>query len=103
MARPRIKMIVVVETIKSMQGKAEELKQALLKLIPISRKAPGCLQYDLLASIEQKEEFLVLMRWENLSDLRKHEASDYIAEFVRKYENVLYGDVQVTEWQEIVS
>lgn len=94
-------MIVVVEIIKAVSGKAEELKNALLKLVPLSRNSNGCLQYDLLESIEQHDEFLILMRWKNVSDLREHESSDYIAEFERRFEKVLYDDVKVTEWIEL--
>ncbi len=95
-------MIVVVETIKAVQGKINLLKKALLELVLISRKAEGCLQYDLLEPAEQGDEILlVLMRWKKLTDLRKHESSDYIAEFVRKYDRILYNDVRVTEWKEL--
>lgn len=92
-------MIVVVETIKAAPGKTAELKKALLKLVPICRKAKGCLQYDLLEPVDQGDELLVLMRWETLIDHRNHESSDYIAEFVRKYDKILYIDVNVTEWK----
>lgn len=95
------KMIVVIETIKAIQGRGEDLKKALLELVPISRKARGCLQYDLLEPVDQGDEILVLMRWKKLTDLRKHESSDYIAEFVRRYDKMLYNDVRVTEWKEL--
>ncbi len=94
-------MITVIETIKATQGKVDELKKALLKLVPISRNAKGCLQYNLLEPVDQGDEFLVLMRWEKLTDLRRHESSDDIAEFVRKYEKILYDEVKVTEWKEL--
>ena len=94
-------MIVVVETIKSVKRKMDLLKKALLELVPISRKAEGCLQYDLLEPVDQGDELLVLMRWNKLADFHKHENSDYIAEFVRKYDKVLYGEVKVTTWQEL--
>ena len=94
-------MIVVIETIKAVQGKMDLLKKALLELVPISRKAEGCLQYDLLEPVDKGDEILVLMRWKKLTDLRKHESSDYIAEFVRKYDKILYNEVKVTEWKEL--
>jgi quinol monooxygenase YgiN len=94
-------VIVVVETIKALEGQFEELKSALLKLLLTSRKAKGCLQYDLLEPVDLGNEILVLMRWEKLADLRKHESSDYIAEFVRKYDKILYDEVRVTEWKEL--
>ncbi|MBS0607361.1 MAG: antibiotic biosynthesis monooxygenase [Verrucomicrobia bacterium] len=93
--------VVVVETVKAVQGKKSELKRALSKLVPMSRKAPGCLQYDLLEPVDASDEFLVLMRWEKLSDLRNHERSNYIDEFVRDYDKVLYDEVKVTVWSQL--
>ena len=92
------KEVVVVETIRAVQGKKKELGKALAALVPASRLAPGCLQYDLLESVDKNDEFLILMRWEKLEDLRIHEASKYIGEFVKKYDQVLYDQVKVTEW-----
>lgn len=94
-------MIVVVEIIKAVPGKAKELRQALIEIVPISRKTPGCLQYDLFDPAGEREEFLVLMRWKKLSDLRNHETSAYIQEFVEKYDKILYEDAIVTEWKEV--
>ncbi|MBS0607383.1 MAG: antibiotic biosynthesis monooxygenase [Verrucomicrobia bacterium] len=90
--------VVVIEIIKAVQGKKNELKKALSKLVPTSRKAPGCLQYDLLEPVDVSDEFLVLMRWEKLEDLKNHERSHYIKEFEREYNEVLYDEVKVTVW-----
>lgn len=95
------KEIVVVETLKAVHGKKDELKQALIKLVPICRTASGCLQYDLLESVDKSDEFLVLMRWKRLGDLRRHETSDYIEEFVKQYDQILYDEVKVTEWTDL--
>lgn len=94
-------MIVVVEILKATPGKREELKQAMLKILPTCRKAEGCLQYDLLEPVEPREELLVLMRWKKLSDLRNHESSPYITAFVEKYDRILYDEAQVTEWKPV--
>lgn len=96
------KEIVVVETIKAMSGKKQELKEVLAKIVPVSRKACGCLQYDLLEPIEESDEFLVLMRWKTPDDLRFHEASDYIEEFVKNYDQILYDEVKVTEYDQLL-
>lgn len=95
------KEVVVVETIKAVQGKRNELKSALSKLVPMSRRAPGCLQYDLLEPVDTSDDFLVLMRWEKLEDLRNHEGSNYIKEFEREYDKVLYDEVKVSVWSRL--
>lgn len=95
------KEIVVVETIQAVQGKKNELRRALNQLVPSSRKAPGCLQYDLLEPINKSDEFLILMRWKKLDDLRNHETSVYIDEFVKNYDKILYDKVIVKEWTRV--
>ncbi len=94
-------MIIVVETIRAMPEKREELKKALLDLVPLSQKSKGNLQYDLRESLDEGNTFCILMAFETLDDLRSHESSEYIAQFVKKYENILYDDVQVSEWKEL--
>lgn len=95
------KEIFVVETIKAVPGKKDELKRALTKLVPTSRKTPGCLQYNLMESVDKNNEFLILMRWKKLEDLRNHETSEYIEKFVKEYDKILYEQVKVTEWYQL--
>ena len=96
-----MKEIVVVEIIRAVKGKSKALQKALEEIVPLSRASKGCLQYDLLLPMNDREEFLVLMKFKTLEDLRHHENSKYVEEFVQKYENVLYSDVLVTEWKKI--
>ncbi len=91
--------IVVVEFVHAIKGKTNELRHALAALVPICQKGEGCLQYQLFEPIQGSGEFLVLMRWKDLKDLKRHEASKPIQEFVQKYDRVLYGDVSQTEWK----
>ncbi len=97
------KEIVAVEFIKAIKGKTEELKKALSEIVPVSRAAEGCLQYDLLEPMKGSGEFLILMKWRDFKDLQRHEVSKYIEDFVRKYDGVLYGEVTQTEWKSIYS
>lgn len=92
------KEVLVVETLRAVHGKKNELRKALAEIVPMSRKSRGCLQYDLLEPLDQGDLFLVLMRWKSLEDLRNHERSDYVAEFVKKYDHILYDEVKLSEW-----
>lgn len=93
--------ITVVEIIQAIEGKTEELREALKELVPLSRKEEGCLHYELLEPLTGSGEFLVLMRWKELKDLKRHEASKSILEFVRRHDKTLYGEVSQTEWKSI--
>jgi quinol monooxygenase YgiN len=90
--------ITAVEIIKAANGKTRELRKALQDLVPICQKGPGCLQYQLLEPAHGSGEFLILMQWRSLEDLARHEASELIQDFVRRYDGILYGEVTQTEW-----
>ncbi len=90
--------VFVVETIKAINGKSDELRQALLHIVPLSRKEAACVQYDLF---ESNDTFLVIMRFKSAQDLDNHESSDHVQDFVRKYNGILYGEVTLSTWQSV--
>ena len=90
--------IIVIEVLKAAPGKAKELGKALADIVHISRQEEGCQKYELFEPVGEEEEFLVLMQWETLADLRRHESSEHIEKFVHKY-STLYTDVHQTEWK----
>lgn len=91
--------IIVVETLEAVTEKTAALCQALLDIAPLVRQEKGCLQYDIAQSEEGLNSILVLMRWETLADLDAHEQSALIADFVKKYEQILYHTAHQTVWQ----
>lgn len=95
------KEVTVVETLSAVPGKENELKKALQELVPHCRKGEGCLQYDLFEPCQGKGEFLILMRWKEMKNLRSHESSFHIKEFVRKYDRILYDGFTQTEWHAV--
>ena len=97
-------MIVVIEVIRSVPGKSEELKKVLHEMAPICRKGKGCIQYELFEPVAGTGEFLVLQKWQDKTDLTSHETSKYIENFIKKYDGVLYSEVtQYTEWKPILA
>jgi quinol monooxygenase YgiN len=95
------KEIFVVETLQALASKKKLLKQALSKLVPLCRKAPGCLQYDLFEPAQNKDEFLILMRFRSAQDLENHETSHYIKTFEKEYDQVLYNEVKCSVYYQI--
>ncbi len=90
---------IVIEIIHALPGQGAALKQALLDLMPLCRKEQGCINYDIAVSDTAEDIFLVLMEWETPADLEAHVQSEHILEFVKKYENVLYGKVTESHWE----
>ena len=93
-----MKQLIVVETIHAKPGQANDLKQALLDMVPFSLKETGCLLYEIAESVQNKEIFLVLMRWENKQQFDAHGHSAHVQEFIKKYDNILYGAFEEACW-----
>ena len=86
-------MICMIEGIRAVPGKSKELGLALQQLVPLSLKETGCLRYEIFHSDKNPEEFLVIMEYKTKANLKAHDNSEFIQEFVAKYENVLYAEV----------
>lgn len=97
----KMREIAAVETIKAANNKLNQLRDALRQIVPTCQKEKGCLQYELFEPTAGSGEFLILMKWETLEDLRNHEASEPIQEFIRKYDGILYDSFTQTEWLRI--
>ncbi len=64
--------VFVVARFRALEGQDEALKQALLKMVPPTRREPGCIQYDLLQSPEDPRDLCFLERWESDRALQQH-------------------------------
>lgn len=94
-------MIAVVEIIKAVEGKTEELRNALKEIVPICQKEMGCLQYELFEPVKGNGEFLVFMKYKSQKDLERHETSKFMDEFVRKYDGIVYSEVIYHAWKPV--
>lgn len=90
--------LVVIETIHALPGKTEELKTALVNIIPFSLAEPGCLHYEISQSISDPQNFLVIMKFKEDRNLEDHNNSKHIQEFVKKYDKNLYDNFTETHW-----
>lgn len=93
-----MKQLIVIETIRAKKDKFAELEKALLAMVPLTLKEKGCLHYEIAKSETSADTFLVLMRWDSSTALDKHNDSEHIQAFVRKYDNILYDEVHETHW-----
>lgn len=81
--------ITVVAKIVAARGFEAQVEQALIELIPPSRRDPGCLQYDLHRSTEAPHAFMFVERWESKSLLDEHLATPHLADYQRKVEGMI--------------
>jgi quinol monooxygenase YgiN len=94
-------LIYVIETIEAIPGKAEELKQELLKLVALSRQEKGCIYYDLYQDRNHPHRMTVLMCWKNREAYDQHNAAAFIQEFVEEFDSVLYQNVIEEIYKEV--
>jgi quinol monooxygenase YgiN len=89
---------IVIEIIHALPGKTEELKAALVHLVPFSLSEPGCLHYEISQSTTEPENFLVNMKFQDSHNLVEHNNSKHIQDFVKKYDKKLYDNFSETHW-----
>ncbi|MGE0394098.1 MAG: putative quinol monooxygenase [Vicinamibacterales bacterium] len=64
--------VFVVVRFRAKDGQADELRRALSKLVPPTRREPGCVQYDLLESPADPRDLCIFERWESEQALQQH-------------------------------
>lgn len=74
-------MIYVVATFTIHPGTLEPFVEAAYAAIAATRREPGCLLYDLHASVTDPERAVLIARWESREALNMHMVSDHIAAF----------------------
>lgn len=89
--------LYVIESLQSIHGKGEQLKNELLKLVPLTRKEKGCISYDLFVDQTNLEHFTVVMHWIDQKAYTAHQCTEHIVDFVKKFQDKLYTDDNITE------
>ncbi|MCP5525093.1 MAG: antibiotic biosynthesis monooxygenase [Verrucomicrobiales bacterium] len=93
--------VTVVAIMKAKPGQEENLRQALLALIPPTRVEPGCINYDLHVAAEDPGKFLFFENWTTKIDLDTHLANTHLREFGAKADALLAAPPEITLWSRI--
>jgi quinol monooxygenase YgiN len=93
--------LTVVALIKAKPGQEENLREALLNLIPTTRAEEGCLNYDLHRSMEEPGAFLFHENWTSKEALDAHLAKPHLREFLGRADELLAEPPQITLWEKI--
>lgn len=75
--------LTVVASILAKPEKRELVKSELLKLIDITRKEKGCINYDLHQDNENKNLFLFYENWESKELWQAHMKNTHLAEYMK--------------------
>jgi quinol monooxygenase YgiN len=93
--------LTVVATMKAKPGQEENLREALLNLIPTTRAEEGCLNYDLHRSVDDPAAFLFHENWTSKAALDAHLAKPHLQEFLGRADELLAEPPQITLWEKI--
>lgn len=76
-------MIVVVGRVQTDAGKRSELLRIGQAVAAASRLEPGCISYRLYEDTETENEFVFVEEWDSEDALRRHFATEHVAEFMQ--------------------
>lgn len=81
--------------IRAQGGRADELGEALLRLVPPSRLEPGCVTYDLHRSLNDSDLWLVYEIWRSKEDLEAHFKQEFMQRFLSEVPILVDGDLDL--------
>jgi quinol monooxygenase YgiN len=95
-----MKDLIVVATITAKAGNEVLVREALEKIVPLSRAEDGCLRYDLHVDLGNHASFVMLEAWRDAAALAEHEATPHFQELV----NTVGGkaDIQVLKLNQVL-
>ena len=88
-------MVIVIGRGRCVEGKREELLDALRWMQGESRQEPGCLRYGFYTSLEDPDEFVAVEEWESADALRAHFGAPSIAGFGQRVAGLIGGPPEV--------
>lgn len=95
------KSVTVIATFQAKPGKEAKLRESLLGLVAVTRKEPGCLNYDLHQSSEEPAKFLFHENWSSKAALDTHLKSAHIAALLPRMDDLCVAFPQITLWEQI--
>lgn len=96
------KEITCIAQFKPKDGKRDELIQALVQLIPLSRSEPGCIRYELHQGVEEQNVITFVDRFKNKAAFDIHCEMDYIKKYFDEIIPKLVDEMTITLHQEIL-
>ena len=91
-------MIIVTATMNLKPNKKEEFILKAQDLISATRLEEGCISYGLYVSTENKDELVMLERWEDNNSLNKHMETDHFKQFGNTIKQLLTGKIDVKSY-----
>jgi quinol monooxygenase YgiN len=95
------KKVTVLAKIKAKPGMEDAVRETVMSLVGPTHKEPGCINYDLHVSLDDKGQLMLYENWVSKKDLDDHLEMPYLREFLGKAEDMLAEPVEITLWEMI--
>ena len=82
-------ILTIVAHIHAIEGKADLVRHELEKLVPVTLKERGCLQYDLHQDNEEPEHFMFYENWESRELWQDHMNAPHLAAYIKATEGAV--------------
>ncbi|MBB2908338.1 putative quinol monooxygenase [Agrobacterium pusense] len=80
---------------KAKPGRSKDLEEALLALVPPSRREAGSLRYEIHQSKDTPDDWMVIEDWRHASDFDYHMKTSYVIEFLGRVPELCVGDIEI--------
>ena len=81
--------LTIVAKIEAAEGRADFIKEELMKLINITREEEGCIQYDLHQDNENPGIFLFFENWASKELWQTHMDNDHLKAYIAATEGAV--------------
>ncbi len=95
-------MYIISGEFKAKAECRDALIEMSLKLIPLSKKEPGCISYSFLEDQARPGHFVFFERWKTRDDITKHFEKSYFADFSASFPDMIDGTATI-EIHEVAS
>lgn len=85
-------LLTVIAHMKAADGKADELRDALVKLVEPTSKEDGFVNYDLHESTTEPGTFYLYENWDSEAQLDAHLTAPHLVEFASRIPDLIDGD-----------
>jgi quinol monooxygenase YgiN len=95
-------VIVLIANLKVAEGKGNDVIEAFKKVVPLIRKDPGTVAYNILQAADNPDKITVYEKYENREALQYHGQTEHFREFGRSTRDLFAGRAEITRYEEVV-
>jgi len=81
--------LTILARIEAKADKVDLVKAELLKLVPVTLKEAGCIQYDLHQDVDNAAVFWFVEQWKSAEHLKQHAKNTHIAAYRQTTEGAI--------------